>query len=307
MAKKEAKTDLWVARQLNDCGITYDAQGSDVKEIDAALKSASKRGTGKVGFPEYVAVVKDFVLVIEDKASVDKLCKYTDKGIIDGDTKAVMDYAVNGALFYAMHIAQKSSFKKIFAIGVSGNEKHHSIMPLYADDRGYFILEPVESFTMFSELNIDEFYLRNVLKEETPEEKTTEQILKDAAELHEYLRTYGSLKDQDKPLVVSGILLALDEISSGSFSVESLIGDDVDTDGEKIFSAIQKRLKRSNVGPDIKRDKLMSEFSIIRTSARLNTKDDKLGKTPLRFYAEFLKTKVFDCIKYRSANCFVIC
>ena len=60
-------------------------------------------------------------------------------------------------------------------------------------------------------LNIEEYYTRYVLAEKTDVEKTTEEILKDAAELHEYLRTYGSLKDQDKPLVVSGILLALDD------------------------------------------------------------------------------------------------
>ncbi|MBR0081994.1 MAG: N-6 DNA methylase [Clostridia bacterium] len=303
MAKMEVKTDLWVASQLNDCGIKFDAQGSEVKEINDALKSASKRGTGKIGYPEYVAVIHDFVLIIEDKSDTNKHCKYTESGLIDTQTKAVTDYAINGAYFYAKHIAQNSTFKKLFAIGVSGDAKHHKITPVYVDDReGYIELDPVESFTMFNRQNIHEYYLRNVLKEQTPEEKTTAQILKDAADLHEYLRTYGSLKDQDKPLVVSGILLALDEISSGSFSIESLTGDDVDTDGDKIYEAIKKRMKRSNVGPDAKRDKLMSEFAIIRTSARLNAIDNKLGKTPLRYYAEFLKTNVFDNIKYRSAS-----
>lgn len=66
MAKKEVKTDLWVASQLDECGIIYDAQGSNVKEIKEALKTASKRGTGNIGYPEYVAVINDFVLVIED-------------------------------------------------------------------------------------------------------------------------------------------------------------------------------------------------------------------------------------------------
>ena len=50
MAKKEVKTDLWVARQLDDSKIKYDAQGSDVKEINDALQSASKRGTGNAGY-----------------------------------------------------------------------------------------------------------------------------------------------------------------------------------------------------------------------------------------------------------------
>lgn len=303
MAKKEVKTDLWVADQLRESGIQYTPQGSDVKEIDEALSTASKRGTGKTGYPEYTAVVGDFVLVIEDKADTAKHAKLTDTGIIDMETKAVTDYAVNGAYYYAKHIAQNSNFKKVFAIGVSGDTKHHKITPVYVDDReGYMELEPIESFAMFNKAHIYEYYTRLVLKEDTPEEKTTAKILQDAAELHEYLRTYGSLKDQDKPLVVSGILLALDEIKSGSFSIASLTGDTEKTDGDKIYEAIKTRLKRSNVGPDAKRDKLMSEFAIIRTSARLNTVDDTLGKTPLKYYAEFLKEHVFDYIKARSSS-----
>ena len=303
MAKKEVSTDLWVASQLGECGIPHSPQGSTVKEIDDALKSASKKGTGNVGYPEFVAVVESFVLVIEDKADTSKHCKYTDSGILDMDTKAVTDYAVNGAYFYAKHIAQNSNFKKVFAIGVSGDVKHHKITPLYVDDReSYMELDSVESFAMFSKEHIQEYFTRQVLKENTPEEKTTEKILQDAAELHEYLRTYGALKDQDKPLVVSGILLALDEIKSGSFSINSLTGDTEKTDGEKIFEAIRTRLKRSNVGPDAKREKLMSEFAIIPNSTKLNTVDDTLEKTPLKYYAEFLKERVFDYIKSRTSS-----
>lgn len=68
MAKKEVKLDLWVADQLKEHHIPYDAQGSDIKEINEALKTASKQGTGNAGYPEYVATVHDFVLVVEDKA-----------------------------------------------------------------------------------------------------------------------------------------------------------------------------------------------------------------------------------------------
>lgn len=232
MAKKEIKTDLWVARQLDDSKIKYDAQGSNVKEINDALQSASKRGTGNAGYPEYDAVVKDFVIVIEDKADLVKHQKLTDTGILSTDQKDIADYAVNGAYFYAKHIAQNSSFHKIFSIGVSGDEKHHKITPLYVDDReGYKQLPNIESFTSFTAFNIAEYYTRYVLAEKTDVEKTTEEILKDAAELHEYLRTYGSLKDQDKPLVVSGILLALDD---KFFKPDDLFGDETTTDGQLI-------------------------------------------------------------------------
>lgn len=305
MAKKEPKTDLWVAGQLKDCGIRFDAQGSDVKEIDEALKTASKRGTGRVGYPEYTAVIGDFVIVIEDKASIDRQIKMTDSGILDTSVKAVMDYAVNGAYFYAKHIAQHTPFKKVFAIGVSGDEKHHVITPVWVDDReGYKMLPDIESFISFSKQNIGEYYTRYVLNEATDVEKTTEQILKDAAQLHEYLRTYGTLKDQDKPLVVAGILLALDEIEFGGFSLGSLTGDQVDgnRDGDKLMNAIRTRLTRSNVGPDAKKDKLLAEFSILQTSFRLNEVNDTLAKTPLKFYTEFLYEHVFRNIKYQKTS-----
>lgn len=305
MAKKEVKTDLWVAAQLDECKIRFDAQGSNVKEINEALKSASKRGTGNAGYPEYTAVIGDFVLVIEDKADMDKQIKLTDSGIIDTSVKAVTDYAVNGAYFYAKHIAQNTPFKKVFAVGVSGDAKHHVITPLWVDDReSYKQLPDIESFISFSEQNINEYYTRYVLEEATDVEKTTEQILKDAAELHEYLRTYGTLKDQDKPLVVAGILLALDEIEFGGFAISSLTGDQLagNRDGDKLMNAIRTRLTRSNVGPDAKKDKLLAEFAILQTSFRLNEMNETLGKTPLKFYTEFLYEHVFRNIKYQKTS-----
>lgn len=155
MAKKEVRTDLWVAKQLADCGIEFDPQGSSVKEINAALKTASKRGTGKAGYPEYVAVVNDLVIVIEDKADLDHHEKLTTTGILDLERNAVEEYAVNGAFHYSKHIAQNSPFKKVFGIGVSGDGKHHRITPLWVDDReGYVMLDEVESFISFSPDNI---------------------------------------------------------------------------------------------------------------------------------------------------------
>ena len=300
MARQEARTDFWVGKLLEDEGIPYTPQGTDNDEIAEALKTASKRGTGNSGFPEFVSVIKDYVLVIEDKADTSNHALLTENDVLDDSTKAVTDYAVNGAMFYGKHIAQNTNFKKVFAVGVSGDDKHHEITPLYCDDReAYVQLENIDTFANFSEKNIDEYYSHYVLKEPTDLEKTTAEILNDAAVLHEHLRTYGSLKDQDKPLVVSGILLALDD---ASFSVDSLKGDRTNTDGELIYDAIQRRLKASNVGPDAKRDKLMSEFAIIKTSARLNEVHERLAKTPLKFFTEFLQERVFKAIKYTSTS-----
>ena len=97
--RKKLKPICGIARQLDDSKIKYDAQGSDVKEINDALQSASKRGTGNAGYPEYVAVVKDFVIVIEDKADLAKHQKLTSTGILSVDQKDIADYAVNWGIF----------------------------------------------------------------------------------------------------------------------------------------------------------------------------------------------------------------
>ena len=302
MAKKEVKTDLWVYDLLKDAEIELDPQGSSIKEIDDALKTASKKGTGHVGFPEYVGVVKDFIIVIEDKPKTDKHV-LLDGSVISLETNAVVDYAMNGALFYAKHLAKNTTYKKIIAIGVSGDKKKHRISPLYVDDTDYYReLSDVESFISFNEKNIDEYYTREILKEDTNTEKELAEILKDAATLHEDLRNYGNLKDIDKPLVVSGILLALNEIEKKSFSIDNLVGDTVETDGQKIYKAIESNLKRVNVQPQIKLDKILSQFSIIRDTQILNEINDTLGETPLKYYAKFLYEKIFKSIKYTSSS-----
>jgi type I restriction-modification system DNA methylase subunit len=306
MAKKEVKTDLWVHDLLNEAGIVHDAQGSEIVEINNALKTASKNGTGNVGFPEYVGIVKDFLIVIEDKASIQDHEKRDNDGLLAMDVKSVKKYAMNGAFFYGRHLIRNTTYKKVFAIGVSGTSKKHRITPIFIDDRcNVFYLDDVESFISFSENNIDEFYLRDVLKEDTDKEKELAEILADAKELHEHLRNYGNMKDEEKPLVVSGILLALRERDNRNFSIDSLTGESgmhAITDGQKIYNAIESSFKRTDLSPVTKIDKILSQFSIIKDSTKLNEVNQSLGETPLKFFAKFLDEKLYKSIKFSKST-----
>ncbi len=302
MAKKEVKTDLWVYELLNEADIHLTPQGCDILEINEALKTASKSGTGNVGYPEYCGVVKDFIIVIEDKAALEKHLHRDSKNLISLEVKAVKDYAVNGALFYGLHLAQNTSYHKVLAFGVSGNAKRHKITPIFINERGdYQELQDVETFISFNKDNIDEFYLKEVLKEETDVEKTTAEILKDADKLNNDLREYGHLASEQKPLIVSGILLALREIEHKTFNIDSLIGDSIKIDGQKIFDAIKSNLDRANVTPDTKRDKLLSQFAIIKDTTLINEKHDVLGKTPLKHFTEFLYKSIYKNIRYQNS------
>lgn len=152
------------------------------------------------------------------------------------------------------------------------------------------------------EENIDEYYRCEILQEPTDVEKTTEEILKDASTLHEDLRSYGQLTTEQKPLIVSGIMLALREIEYKNFSIDNLVGDTTITDGQKIYDAIRANLNRANVTPDTKRDKLLSQFSVIKDNTKINTIEETLKKTPLRHYTEFLYKSIFKNIKYTNSS-----
>lgn len=185
--------------------------------------------------------------------------KLDEKGNISTETNAIVNYAVNGAVFYGKHLADNTSYKKVIVFGVSGDEKKHKITPIYIDETEYYReLPDVESFISFSEDNIDEYYIREILKENTDYEKETAEIIRDASILHEDLRNYGNLLDTEKPLIVSGILLALRESQYKNFSVDDLTGDSIKTDGKKIYDAIHANLQRANVSPEVKKDKILS-------------------------------------------------
>lgn len=306
MAKQEVKTDNLVRNLLKEANITLSEQGSDIKALSEALSTASKQGSGKQGYPEFCGVVKDFVIVIENKAHVDKHIKLDSNKLISLEPSHVKDYAINGALWYARHIiANQNIYKKVFAIAVSGDEKRHRITPLFVDN-GNLIKEPLEdiqTFILLNEKNIEEFYRREVLKEESKEQTTKEEIEKIAQRLHEDLRNYGALDDRSKPLVVAGILLALEEMKTQNYTLEYLNNDTVKPDGTKLYELIESNLKRSSLSPQVKLDKVLAQFAVIKDTKKINElcsivdeRGNKLNTTPLKAYTHYIKEHIFDSI-----------
>ena len=295
----ERKTDYFIAELLKTAKIQYQPNESNIKEIDDALKTASKRGTGHRGFPEFVGMSGVFPIVIEDKADLDRQALYEDEEqrVLSMETKAVTGYAENGALHYAQIIVEKTSFKKVFAFGCTGNERHHKIRPIYVDENGYQLMPLEENFRNFSQEHI-KCYFREKLRGETPQEALElEQILKSASALHESLRNYGQLRDSEKPLVVSAILLAL---SDPVFRMDSLMGDEIQTDGAQIYATLSAYLNRRRIDEDSKRERILNQFTIIKDRPILNRRDDRLmdaerkhlGKTPIKYFAEYLKQNI---------------
>ena len=296
----ELDLTVYIQNRLAAVDISSETQSTNNFELSNALKTASKSQTGKAGRPDHIALVADFVLVMEDKADRLKLC-LRDGGEISQSVNAVKDYAVNGALFYANKILDGTHYKKIFAFGNVGDRKHHIIKPLFIDgDKNITELPEVDTFKNFTAENIESYYRRMVLREESPQELELKEIIGKAKELHEHLRNYGQLGEDEKPLVVSAILLALAE--GRNFNVAQLTGDKIKTDGAKLFEHVENHLKRANVRPEVKKERVLSQFSLIKDRPLLNAVNKTLEKTPLKFFTEFISDKIFDAIVNNSAE-----
>ena len=294
----EKSTDLIVAGMLQSAGIKFCPNGSTIPEIKKALKSASKKGNGQAGYPEFVAQVGDFLLVIEDKADTSHQAKYLDaeQNSLLMDKSSIVNYAENGAVHYAKHIVQFSSFKKVFAIGCSGEDPQNLyVRPIFVSAAGCKFLPRVLDFSEFAtKKKIGQYYNEVVLGHKPIEQVELEEILKRAAVLHEALRDYGNLGDHEKPLVVSALLLALSE---DEFDTECLSGDDVKTDGMKVYDALSSHMDRVHVGPPEKKLRVLNQFLLIRDRPHLSEISSKIGKTPLRYFAEYLQSNIMGAIQ----------
>ena len=296
----ESSTDVFIMRLLDDAGIEFTYQGAKTKPIQDALKTASKSGKEQPGYPEFVCEDEKFLIIIEDKAELNKQAKYIDEDSteLDMSTDAIQKYAENGALHYAQHIINNiPSIKEVFTFGCSGNEKHHMIRPIYVTENDYILLDEVDNFENFNEANIDRYYREIVLNETPIEEIELQTLIKKSGELHEDLRNYGQLGESEKPLIVSAILLALNEKPN---LVDELIADPEKSDGEKIFDNMSTNLKRSKVGD--KKEIILNQFTLIKDRTKLNAFNKKLGMTPLRKFTEFIKDEIFPSITYAKAD-----
>lgn len=303
MTMKESNFDMYIRDLLSEAGIQAEYQYTEILQLQEALAAASKSQNGEHGKPDFIAVVNEYVLVIEDKKDRDKVCLREKDGSISQTVEAVKNYAVNGAVWYARKILEHGAYTKVFAFGNAGDSKHHTLQPVFVGLDGVKELDGIETFENFSPANIERYYRRNVLEEETPEEVQLENLRKKSRELHEHLRNYGGLRDTEKPLVVSAILLALSEHSHG-FSLDLLKGDTIEgnTDGEILYKYLENAMTRAKVRPEVKRDKVLNQFTIIKDRPILNAVRADLKMTPLKFFASYLKREIYAAIEMNATS-----
>lgn len=297
MPNERSGIDQHMRRLIEAIDVRYEEQGSSNVEIKEALKTASKQKEGNVGKPEFLFFSKDYLIVVEDKADIEKNVKYTTEGEIDLSRPTISEYALNGAVHYGKHIVQNTdTINEVFAIGASGNSHSNIIKITYINKDEIKELPDINNLEEFHVDNIEEFYKVAVRGELPKEERELREVSAIASELHEDLRNHGSLEGEKKATVVSAILLALEE---KTFNLDVLNSEEREggRDGDLIFNAVQIYLNNSGIVPYAKVGELLDQFNFIKTDITLNREKEVLGMSPLKYFAVKLKNNLHKKIK----------
>jgi type I restriction enzyme M protein len=364
MAKKlnERLTEKLFEKLLDNQGIT-ETNGWKIeyqKSDNPKLYFTSKTGKSGEGSPDFIITRRgcsNFVIIVEAKASTEKLEKIA-KGKISQAQTNINPYAVNGALHYAKCKNEEKGtdinrdFNTLF-IGCAGENEDEFTYKTYFLKQGEEDYVEVLNHSLsdinkdFKNTMIEIAQLYNQIPEETTKPKTKKkvetkteiQISDDdaknlAQDIHELLRDQAGVPANQKPILISAILLACDNPNFKmdnnvlSFSYKdgskNITVDSVDkgtnkteglTKGEIIVKAALSQAQNTGMNP-FKLAKLESSFKFIETHSALNNDKEICGEiqSALNMLCEIIlgesvyklpqnkKANLYKLIKQNSIN-----
>jgi type I restriction enzyme M protein len=227
LAKNERKTEN-IVRDLLRCENYYDSnsdvsveeQKSNIEAVRKLLKSASKSGGGGIGAPGFLVsspTSADFILIVECKASVTDHASQMIDNVIAGHPfvetdydrhKRIQRYAVDGALHYAKALSKEFS---VISVAVSGETlalSHFSthLWPKGAARPKHLKAKdgaPIDTIIPWPD------YIEHATFDPTVQKLRFDELMAFATDLHEFMRDHAKLTESEKPLLVSGTLIAL--------------------------------------------------------------------------------------------------
>ena len=183
--------------------ILVEEQSSEVATIQRGLKKASKTGNGGKGSPEFIITNPehpDFVIVVECKA---KTSQQKSVGL-----DRPKDFAVDGALHYSRFLSSKFN---VIGIGFSGDEAQGTAFDAYLTPKGTSSAIPLltKAGAEISEFIPWDDFVEHASFDPSIQRLRFEELMEFARELHDFMRDHMKLIESEKPLIVSGTLIAL--------------------------------------------------------------------------------------------------
>lgn len=328
-AKNERKTENLVRDALRDLGyyedenhLTVEEQKSETEAIRRLLRNGSKSKAGGAGSPEFIitcpAKSPDFVILVECKAhTTDHDSPMVSKTLSGEDLKEdeancikrLTRYGVDGVLHYASLLSKEYN---VIAVAVSGETKVGMRVSAFLHSKGGKHPKPLLS--KIDGAPIEEIlpwkdFLDHAVFDPAVRLARLEDLMAFARELHVFMRDHAKLTESEKPLLVSGTLIALQNKPFAAvydlYSVEEL--------PKAWMQAIRDEIHAAEI-PQAKKDNMTQPYASISVHpelGKITVKWDKgvlyelirmvqLRAAPLmtaeegtdilgQFYGEFLK------------------
>ena len=250
-----------------DNGITIEEQNSKIAKVKSLLSKASKKSTGNSGYPEFIITTKKdtaFIIVIE--------CKGDPKKHESSGRDKPVDYAVDGVLHYAKHLAKHYT---VVAVAVSGTTPTSLKVSNFLIPAGG---NEVKNLTNEAGVVVDTIipfndYYRLASFDPDVAEKRHSDLLDFSKELHELIWTKAKISEEEKPLLVSGTLIALMN-STFQQTFSTLPAEELQ---DAWLSAIKRELDKAEI-PQAKKNIMLQPYSAIAVHPNLGKPDSKTAK-----------------------------
>ena len=335
--KNEKLTEKQFEKLLSKSGITEENDWIIEPQIskNPSFSFVSKTGKGGVGHPEFIISKKDytdFVIVVEAKASIEKLEKLN-KNKISQSQQSIAGYATNGAYHYASCL---SSHSNVLFIGCAGDETDFVYKTFYLQkgETDYVEVTTISlsdlnndlknTIIKLDNLHIDSQPIKKII---TPKVKTDIEVSDDdaknlAADIHELLRDHAGVPANQKPILISAVLLACDnpgfKITSDSLTYTHInnIGAKEEISSKDTIDLTSNNLKEGrvvviaaidqakNTGMErAKLAKLESSFKFIETNSALNQSKSSLNSSALHYLCGMIKgSSTYKIPKEKAVN-----
>ena len=255
----ERKTEQFVRKHFEPFSeITIEEQGSDNVKIQKLLSTASKSGAGK-GRPEFIVQYKhnpNFIIVIECKAETSQ----HESPLRD----QYSDYAVDGVLLYAAHLAKNYD---VLAIAVSGQNAGRLKISHFLQLKGETGVVPIFANTLLPPGD----YLDGYIKSPEKFRQDYNDLLEFAQRLNENLHSH-KIVESDRGLLLSCILIALE---NNGFTSTYRSYTNPKQLADYLMLTVKNEFQNAKLD-DTKLEILMSRFAFITTDTTLSKKEHVL-------------------------------
>lgn len=309
MSKNERITENIVRDNLGELGyynddndIQIEEQKSNIEAVRRLLRAASKSGQGNHGAPEFIISSPsdpDFILLIECKASVkDHISKdflrflqgVEFEETPDQRTKRVQRFAVDGALHYAQHLSKEFN---VIAVAVSGEHRNAAQISTYLATKGsggIKLLKTKAGAKIESIISWPD-YIEHATFDPSVQRIRFDELMSFARELHDFMRDHAKLTESEKPLLVSGTLIALKN-RPFSVSYNEYAPEDLQKEWMRV---IKQEIQRADI-PKAKKENMAQPYSSIAVHPELGKSTKGYPRGVLRELIKRLNEKVWPFI-----------